>query len=238
MNLHIRDRIHKTTEALISSVYPNRCPCCGRIQNDSGICAGRYILLKRIPKDGCLMCGQPKVVCECSVRPMRTDGFTAPFFNEGRAQKGMYRFKFGGAVRAAEFYAHAMAERFKEMFPDVTADAVCCVPADKVSVRSRGYNQAQVLAQLFAKETGIEFCGSILTKVRRNKTQHSRSYRERSANVKGIYAVTAPVEGKTIIVIDDIRTTGATINECADILKKANAANVYAVTALLGRNLQ
>lgn len=230
--------VKSSVRLLFSAIYPERCPCCGRLQRDDTLCAGCRVLLKRLPDNCCKMCGHEKVLCECSVRPMRSDGFCSPFYNAGRAQEGLYRFKFGGALKAAEFFAGEMAERFTETFPDVVIDEVCCVPADRKTIRRRGYNHAAVLAEMVATRLNVPFNSEMLFKVGRNRPQHTLKRRDRMTNVKGIYTVNCDVKGKTVLLIDDIKTTGSTLNECSHILKKAKAKEVYTLTALLGRNLQ
>ena len=78
----------------------------------------------------------------------------------------------------------------------------------------------------------------MLCKVKGNLPQHTLDFKSRVDNVKGIYAANGSLEGKIIVLVDDIRTTGATMNECAKVLKKAGAREVYGVSALKSRNLK
>ena len=219
-------------------IYPCHCPVCGRLQTTKEVCFACSTLICRVGNDCCDSCGYEKMFCCCSVRPMRSDGFTSPFYNVGRAAEAMKRFKYKGAVTTADFFAISMAERFVAVFPSVKADVICSVPADRDTLRSRGYNQAAVLATKTAEILEIPVDNSILVKKGKNLPQHTLKGRQRQNNVKGIYAVQKSVKGKTVILIDDIRTTGATINECARVLKRAKAKKVYALSAVTGRNLQ
>ena len=225
-------RLPDLIDNLIKIVYPDRCACCGRIVGSGKLCGGCEALIKRIPDNCCLKCGLPFQSCECGAGEPAADGFAAPFYNCGRAQRGIYRLKFHSAERAADFFGAAMADCFKERFPGVVPDGICFVPMDRVSKRKRGFNQAERLARVVADKLYVPVIPEAIRKTRRCEPQHTLSREKRIRNVKGAFAGDGPVAGKTLIIIDDIRTTGATINECARALKAAGAEKVFGLCAV------
>lgn len=186
----------------------------------------------------CHKCGQGKNECECWRFSAAIDGFAAPFYNIGRAKSAMASFKFAGAASAAEIFAKYMAERFSSVFPEAEIDAICYVPDSHQNRRRKGYYSAKELAKALADIMELPLCEDILIQVKPSRPQHSLGYKERLKNVKGIYKAGGDLKGKNIIVVDDIKTTGATINECGRMLKKAKANKVFGLTAVMGKNLQ
>ncbi|MDR0994272.1 MAG: ComF family protein [Verrucomicrobiota bacterium] len=117
-----------------------------------------------------------------------------------------------------------------------TADWVTSVPLYPRRERERGYNQASVLAARLAKKVGIPFRDRVLWRWRPTATQTRLTAAQRAHNVKGVFAVPRPrrVEGARVVLVDDVMTTGATVNECARVLKAAGAASVMVLSAARG----
>lgn len=98
--------------------------------------------------------------------------------------------------------------------------------------RVRGFNQSEVLAERIAKILSLPIINA-LSCVKSAHSQHKiKDYKERFKNVKGIYKANGAFDGKTLLLVDDIMTTGATLNECAAVLLRAGADKIYCVTAL------
>ena len=111
-------------------------------------------------------------------------------------------------------------------------DVISCVPLSSKRLRKRGYNQAELLAKEISKNLAIPE-KQLLKKIKDNPAQSGTdSTKERLSNVSGVYALNdnAEVSGKTVLLVDDIVTTGATLSECARVLRKEGVARVYAVT--------
>lgn len=111
-------------------------------------------------------------------------------------------------------------------------DTIIPVPLHRRRENKRGYNQAALLARRLAGLKGIPWADNRLVKVRNNPAQTSLDAEEREANVKGAYEVKRPegLKGKTVLLIDDVFTTGATIRECSRVLKRAGVREVRAIT--------
>ncbi|MBQ5810555.1 MAG: ComF family protein [Clostridia bacterium] len=231
-------KVDKILSYVSSAVFPEKCVCCGRIIDHSGACRGCDALMPRTPKNGCRACGQAIGECECWRFDSKIDGFAAPFYNEGRGKNAMYNFKLNEAITASEYFAGYMVSVFRERFPDIEIDFVCCVPDAHRSRYKRGYYSANELAKAVAAIMDKPFRPNTIIQIRSNLPQHTLDMRSRIENVKGIYKVNADIKGKNVLVVDDIRTSGATLNECCKMLKKAKAKSAFALSAVLGRNLQ
>ena len=141
----------------------------------------------------------------------------------------MTRFKFQGCHRYALAYGPMLAEAIRTYLPG-SYDCITWTPVSAVRRRERGYDQAQLLAQATAEALGKQAL-PLLTKVKDTKAQSALTDgRLRKSNVAGVYSVPRPheVAGKKILVIDDILTTGATLEEAAQTLRAAGAAQVVA----------
>ncbi len=231
-------KLRAVARTLVRAVYPNRCACCGRVMEDKGLCRGCNALMNRVEGTTCALCGQLVAECECGIIKPKLNGFTAPFYNSGRSSNALYRLKFAGAVSAADYFGKRMAERFKDRFPEAVPDGVCYVPDAHSSKKRNGYYTTYLLAVSLAKHLEIPIWDDALIQTKPTRRQHTLDRKERLANVKGVYTATERVKGKNIIVVDDIRTTGATINECGRAVRRAGAKTVWGITAVQGRNLQ
>jgi ComF family protein len=114
------------------------------------------------------------------------------------------------------------------------ADMLVPVPLHRVRRRERGYNQSEIIARRAAAATGIPVSAECLRRIVDNPSQTGLSLEERHENVKGIFKVTAPEEvvGKTLILIDDVMTTGVTMNECARVFREAGAADIVTLAVI------
>lgn len=111
-------------------------------------------------------------------------------------------------------------------------DVLVPVPLHIRRLRERGYNQALILVRELNKRTGIPYQERALVKIKDTPMQTSLKKRERGKNLKGVFEVKDPeaIQGKAVVLVDDVYTTGATVNECARTLLKAGAKQVAALT--------
>lgn len=138
--------------------------------------------------------------------------------------------KFGREqIWVAKTLGKFLAQTIREEYEDIEFHAVTYVPISKERIRERGFNQSQALAQALCKELGYEKPVALLEKPKDIPRQSSLKLRERKTNVAGAFSPIKAdlVVDKTILLIDDVQTTGATLNECAKVLRNAGAAAVY-----------
>lgn len=139
----------------------------------------------------------------------------------------LYAFKFG----RQHFLDAPLATLLNEVDLDIDPTSIVVpVPMHPSKLRARGYNQAELLARRFARSKGLSFRRDLLHKTRDNRTQSQLPKSERAANVRGAFAASERAHGHSILLIDDICTTGETLRACAAALRKAGAARVCALT--------
>ena len=219
----------------ISSVlHPHTCPCCGTITGaEDELCDYCHEMIERCdPAVRCMRCGLDKKLCQCRKHVFHFDGCVAPFKNSGIVKKAMHRFKFRRKLSSAGFFAKNMAFCVKNEYRDINFDGVCFVPMHFKNRLMRGYNQSRVLAEGVAKLLRLPVY-DLLCCNRSGVSQHSLNEKQRFKNVKGLYSARCDLSGKVLLLVDDIKTTGATLDACAKQLLAAGADGVYCVTALM-----
>lgn len=224
---------------LLDIFFPNRCPFCGDfIMWDKHICGECEENLKNANDIICRKCGKfGKENCLCGSEKLLYDMVFATFiYNEELVSNAIYRFKKTGEMNIAECAAKDIAlhiERENIPVPDI----IVPVPMSKRKQRKRGHNQAELLAGCIGKSLDRPVRSDILFKYDTRDEQHLHNAEERQERVKTLfYAGKADLSGMTVMLCDDVMTTGATINECAGLLKQLGAecviSAVCAVTIL------
>lgn len=164
-------------------------------------------------------------------KPIRyTKGCRAPFLYKEQVREALLRFKFGNRPDYADLFGPMIAVKLR----DCPADVVTWVPVSGLRRFQRGYDQARLLAESAAISLQLPCC-STLHKKHRRKQSGLDGFSARKANISGAFSVPDParIQGKTVILIDDICTTGATMEEAARMLLQAGAAAIHcAVFAL------
>jgi len=163
------------------------------------------------------------------------DFCVSPLYYRGTVRKSVLRYKFGGAAAYAATYGKLLAGCIRE-HPGIGYDIISWVPLSSKRERSRGYDQAMLLALATALELGDVAAETLNKQIDARAQSELGDREERSANISGAYYVPDPdlVEGKCVLLIDDVVTTGSTLDECAKALLAAGAARV--VCASLARS--
>lgn len=215
--------------------FTNRCRYCGELlDKDEILCKECTENLPVIKGEKCKYCGAEKSRCICKKHKLGFDGITSPFYYDGSIKECITRFKFGNKLVLGSVLAEDMARAIKEDFGDKKFDFICFVPFSKWQKLKRNYNQSEILAEKLAKELNIPLY-NIMVKLFETKTQHKINSRARKGNVFGVYDIKngAKVKDKTILLVDDVKTSGSTLDDCAWILKIRGASEVYCVTAAI-----
>ena len=209
---------------LLDLLYPRRCTFCHCLmRSEGGVCAD---CRKKLPYTGELGREQKfSHVARC----------VSPLYYEGDVRASLHRYKFGNLTGYAAEYTDLLLKCLDESA--VTCDSITWVPLSRRRLRKRGYDQARLLAEEISRRSGVP-CEPMLKKLRDNPAQSRTGNAERRrANVAGIYACPdeALVKDKRVLLVDDIVTTGATLSECARVLKQSGAKLVCAVTVARAR---
>ena len=217
---------------LICLFFPKRCIVCDDIIHPTEfLCKKCTDTIIPIKVKTCLRCGNPKKLCSCKRYIYHFRAIASPFINEDNAKQAIYQYKFGRNIDGADYFANHMVKCFVEKFPDITIDCVVSVPRNKRKKNIHSFDHAGLLAKRVAKEMSLPY-KRLLIKQRNNKVQHELSALERFENVRHAYKALSN-NYKNILLVDDIKTTGATLDECARMLMLAGTENVYCLTAVI-----
>lgn len=167
--------------------------------------------------------------------PPRFDAARAVAIHDGVAREVVSRFKYGERLDLVRAMGRMMAASGAEMLS--SADILLPVPMHRLRLFRRRYNQAALLANEIGRITGKSVLVDALERIKRTPQQVGLNRNERRANLAGAFRVSesarARLAGRHVVVIDDVRTTGSTLNACAHILRKAGAARIDALTFTL-----
>lgn len=210
-------------ELLKELLFPRKCVFCGQTlaRNESGICRNCRTDLPEYAEQR---------------RISGLDGCCVVWYYEDAVRESLLRYKFHNRPDYADVYGPELSLGILRQLPG--ADLLTWVPVSKDRLKERGYDQAELLARAAAKELGKPVI-RLLDKVRDNSAQSGiTDARARKENVQGVYQIRpeGDIAGKRVILIDDILTTGSTAGECARMLRRAGAAQVYLAVVASGRS--
>lgn len=206
---------------LLNLFFPRKCTCCGKILAGGALCGTCLQTVRLLQK--------PELA-----RPQGSalDGLAACFVYSGAGAALMRAFKFHRQEHCYELVLRQPFEACaKTLYAGVHIDLVAAVPMYPATKRERGFNQAEYIARRLALGLALPYDGDALRKTKKNRVQHSLCAEDRAQNVKNVYQAGGNLAGKTVLLVDDITTTGSTLEECAVALKKAGAAHVFGIAA-------
>ncbi len=211
---------------LLDLFFPNRCAVCNEITVfDKYVCDGCKEKLLESAVDEEKVCGVCGKYTGCSHDDLHYSRAVSCFYYIDNVKSGIYSLKDKNK-NFGYYIADILAEKIKSDEILKNADYIIAVPMSKDRFRQRGYNQAEVIAKEISCQTGIPLLKKVLFK-NKSAVQHLLSNEERLKNVESIYSSETNLEGKKIIVCDDVLTTGSTVNRCAKLLINMNATEVY-----------
>ncbi len=222
-------------KTIINLFFPNTCIACGDIIEDGeDFCNYCYEMLAKVDfTKNCIGCGSKKKLCECKYRVFYYSGMIAPFYNKASSKDAMYKFKFSRQKENAKFFSQQMSLAVRNAYNGINFDAITYVPLSFKKQLKRGFNQSELLAKQISEILRIPILDVLYCNSRRINQHDLSDPKERFKNVQGLYGCKTKVMGKNILLVDDIKTTGATLNECAKQLILNGADNVYCVTGLI-----
>ncbi|MDO8607954.1 MAG: ComF family protein [Phaeospirillum sp.] len=232
---------------VIDALLPPLCLCCNDQVSEPGtLCPGCWSEVVFLAPPFCRVCGLPfefdpgpESQCgECLRQPPRFGRARAVFRYDDASRALILRFKHGDRLEGVPAFARWMARAGAEVLAE--ADLLVPVPLHRWRLLARRYNQAALLAMALAGHGGAVAVPDLLIRSRRTPPQGHLNRSGRQANVAGAFQVAgrrrAALAGKRVVLIDDMMTSGATVEECAKVLLKAGAAKVDVLT--LGRAIR
>ena len=199
-------------EKLMGIFFPKVCPLCERVIKSSGdVCEKCDISKFLIGRNRCYKCGKP-------------------------LKESVYRFKYGNQKAYGDFYGKIAAEKYGELLKRWQIDKIIPVPMYDKKKQKRGYNQAEEFGNRLGFYTGIETDNKSLIRIKDTIPQKGLSNEERKMNMSGAFAVDVEKISnyKNVLLVDDIYTTGSTIDACSKILIMAGVEKVYFVCIATG----
>ncbi len=218
-------------EGVLDVLFPPRCAGCGRPGN-IGLCAACWRRVVPVRRPYCPRCGQPTShprpcpTCRAGIL-QALDLARAAALYRSPLKDAIHAFKYRRDRRTGEALAAYMAARLRRA--PLPVDVVVPVPLHPRRQRRRGFNQAALLAQAVAQALERPLLLDVLERVRATPPQVTLPWRERRTNMQGAFACRRPaaVRGRHVLLVDDVMTTGSTLEACATALKEAGARGVW-----------
>lgn len=237
-----RKAFTKGKNTLVNILFPKTCPVCDKvIRHDEEICKKCEAGIHFIEEPRCKKCSKELqdeeteycTDCRKSCHLYKTG--IAAFRYDDKISKSIYRFKYHNRRTYAAFYGRAIADKYGTQIRRLGADVIIPVPIHERKLIKRGYNQAELIANELGKNLGIAVDSRLLVRVIDTKPQKEMDKSERKKNLENAFKISADVvEYRKVILVDDIYTTGSTIDECAAALMAAGVREVDFVSLSIG----
>lgn len=239
---HFRNIISSVGELL----FPPLCVYCGEDhqQSDSGVCPECSKNIRLVEPPFCQRCGKPvqgllsgttNLCGTCLADEPPFDRARFSVYYSSVVRRGILQFKFNNSLYLGEALLGLLSETFNNNFSGQNLDAIIPVPVHPRRLIHRGYNQCAILSRKLGARFNIPAPTDVLVKTRNTVPQTRLNRKQRVENIKGSFAVKKPaeVDGKSVLVVDDVFTTGSTLSEAAITLKRHGAAVVQALVLAL-----
>lgn len=238
-------KVEKLWSEGLNLIFPMRCPVCDRpapyAQLSCPACRARLAV---VAEPRCLKCGkhiedEGEEYCGGCRRAVHRFEAGRGLYSYRQMAMSLYRFKYAGRREYACFYAEQIVKRLGRRIWGWRPDALVPVPIHTSRRRQRGYNQAEVLAREIGKRTGIPVVSNLLRRVKNTLPQKMLDDAGRQNNLKRAFKIERnDVKLERVILIDDIYTTGSTMDACADKLREAGVKKVYFITVAIGEDIR
>lgn len=207
------------------ATLPQYCLLCNAAAQDQALCAECYAQLPWLPAARCPQCAAPSLhgrrCGACLSHPPRFDAVTAAFAYEWPLAPLIHRYKYAGNLALARLFARAFA-----LPAPGTVDLIIPMPLAPLRLRERGFNQALEIARVVSRASGVALAPAACRRVRDTAPQANLPWQDRAKNIRGAFVCDADLRGKRVAVIDDVLTSGATLNEISRNLRKAGAIQI------------
>ena len=209
-----------------------------------GICDACQQILPYIEEPCCMRCGKPikdereEYCWDCKKHPLAYEQGHGVWLQKGNVPRAIYQFKFHNKRYYAEVFAEEMRKRYGQWICSCKIETILPVPLHSSKRRSRGFNQAELVAKELGKRVGLPVENDVIFRVRKTLPQKKLGDKERIENLKNAFGVSKHWHPKRcVLLIDDIYTTGNTIHRISKVLKKAGVEKVYFLTISIGQGI-
>jgi len=230
------ERAARAGQSLLDLVYPPRCPGCGRM--GIAFCERCRAQVELILPPVCRRCGcvlpQEGLCARCRALPSSLDAVLAVAVFADPLRPAIHALKYENNTALAAPLGSMMVELWRRGGAP-QADLILPVPLHTRRQAERGYNQSRLLARVLGRGVGVPVDEHTLIRERPTLPQVGLDVTERRQNVEGAFACRGDLRGKTVVVVDDVCTTGATLEACAAALRAGGAAGVWGFTLARAR---
>lgn len=219
-------------KAIKAIIFPKRCIFCNSLMfdNNTGTCEKCQDTLPFIEGDICYKCACEKKNCSCANRINYYDKAAASFYYKENVRACIHKIKFSFRSDYAKYLAEYMLDTLKSRYKNERFDFIACVPLHEKDLKQRGFNQSAVMAKYISEKTGIPFKENLIIKIYNTEKQSSKTAINRGGNVAGAFDVCENIDGCSVLLVDDIITTGTTLSECGKMLYLNGAENICCLT--------
>ena len=225
---------------ILDLFYPPKCPFCGKITQD-GICSECRKAYPFIKEPFCKKCGKPvsddqKEFCyDCSHKKHYFCEGRALWIHRGKVSEAVYALKYKNKKIYGEVFGTEMGRMFSSYLKQKGVSLLIPIPLHKSRFRRRGYNQAEILARRISEISGIPLDTNTLVRVKGTIAQKELDDKQRRRNIRNAFAVVGNICAGKVALIDDIYTTGSTLDEAADTLLASGVGKVYFLVISIGQ---
>lgn len=213
-------------------LFPRTCEACERalLSTEKIICTACRVTLPRMATDNALLASLSLKFA--AYREVRSVNAYLAFTKKGKVQNLLHGLKYKGRPEIGVLLGQMMAQEMIEKQTWPPADLIVSVPLHKKRKRERGYNQSDAFAEGLSNASGIPWTGTVLQRVKYTKSQTGKTKTQRRENVAGIFAIsdTAHFRNQKVVLVDDVLTTGATLEACLEVLTAAGCQHVHIMT--------
>ena len=234
------ERWRTVKEALLNLLFPPRCINCRR--EGEWLCAEcrsriEYVPLPICPKCGRRLANNQSCAATCGdCRDVRIDAIRSVAYSEGVLRDAIHHFKYNGVQALAAPFGQMLYDYWQTQ--NIPADLLIPVPLHPRRLRERGYNQSLLLAEQLARRVGLPVDQAALRRVKHTRPQVGLGARERQENVADAFeCVSSSLAGQRVVLIDDVCTTGNTLEACSQALKAQGVRSVWALTLARAKEL-
>lgn len=224
----------------LDALYPRRCPVCGLISKKGDVCVSCLGKLSFVTSPACKKCGKELYsktteYCLDCTRHRRSFEYGLSLLNYNEAASmSMAAIKYKNKKEYMEYYAKEAWNRLGDRLSAMGAEVIIPVPVHPKRLRKRGFNQAELLAEKLGEELCLPVCPELLRRRKNTEPQKSLTPAQRLKNLEEAFTA-EHIPYKSVLLVDDIYTTGSTMEACSRVLRKAGAQKVYFFTVCIGQ---
>ena len=239
--------IEKMTRYFVELLYPQKCPACDAVlaknEKQIGFCKKCSDKIKIVGKNSCMRCGKPladetKEYCKDCIRYSHEFvSHKGVYIYSGEMKPTMYKFKYSNRRCYGRFFAAQAVLIYGEWIKATGVEQIIPVPMFAQKQRKRGYNQAAVFAKALSEKTGIPVNSGIVRRIQNTAPMKELNNTERVKNLRNAFKLSETgVQFRKVLLVDDIYTTGATIDAVAQVLKAGGIESVYGMSVCIGES--